>query len=143
RIQGTKGVFFNPSGVAGAQIYLDKVSPREHQWEPAAPYLERYRHPLIEGYDPPDRPSLRGHGSGQQKTPLTWHLLVEALRRDAMPYLDVYDSVTSSVISPLTEMSVAANGRPVDVPDFTRGKWRTRGRLTLEEMVPLVGEERS
>ena len=35
-------------------------------------------------------------------------------------------------------MSVAANGRPVDVSHFTRGKRRTRGRLTLEEMVPLV-----
>lgn len=140
RIQGTKGVFFNPSGIAGAQIYLDKVSPREHQWEPGEPYLERYQHPLIQRYDPPERPSLRGHGSGQRRTPLTWHLLIESLRLGTMPYFDVYDSVTSSVISPLTEASVAANGRPVDVPDFTRGKWKTRDRLTMREFVELVGD---
>lgn len=138
RLQGTKGVYFEPR-VAPAQIYLDRVSPESDRFEPAKPYLDRHPHPLIEGYDPPERPTLRGHGGGgQQKTPLTWHLLIEALRRDRMPYFDVYDSVTSSVISPLSEASVAANGRPVDVPDFTRGRWTQRPPLTLHELATLV-----
>jgi hypothetical protein len=49
-----------------------------------------------------------------------------------MPYFDVYDSVTSSVTSPLSEQSVAKNGRPVEYPDFTRGKWKTRPPITIE-----------
>ena len=32
---------------------------------------------------------------------------------------------TWSVISPLTEKSVANKSAPVDFPDFTRGKWMT------------------
>ena len=43
-----------------------------------------------------------------------------------MPYFDVYDSVTSSVIVPLSAASVASKSRTVDVPDFTKGKWQTR-----------------
>jgi hypothetical protein len=37
--------------------------------------------------------------------------------------------VTSSAIIPLTEMSVAKNGEPIDFPDFTKGKWKTRPRM--------------
>lgn len=139
RVQGTRGVLYDPRVPGkGWQIYLDKVSPESHQWEPADPYMAKYAHPLIQAYDPPERPRLRGHGGAHTKTPLTWTLLVECLRRDMMPYFDVYDSVTSSAISPLSEASVAANGRPVDVPDFTRGKWKTRPKLDLRQFLPLV-----
>ena len=41
-----------------------------------------------------------------------------------MPDWDVYDSVTSSVISPLTEKSVAGGSAPVQFPDFTKGKYK-------------------
>jgi hypothetical protein len=36
------------------------------------------------------------------------------------------------VISPLSEWSVARRGQPVDVPDFTRGKWKTMEPLRFE-----------
>lgn len=128
RLQGTQGVFFAQSGF-GEKIYLDGVSPDEHQWEDANPYLEKYEHPIVKNYDPPERKdSLRGHGAGGSRTPLAWHRLVTAIREDRITDFDVYDSVTSSVISPLSEQSVAKNGRPVEFPDFTRGKWETRPR---------------
>jgi hypothetical protein len=38
----------------------------------------------------------------------------------------VYDAATWSVISPLTERSVASRSAAVDFPDFTRGNWKTR-----------------
>ncbi len=126
RVQGTDGVFFDGRGMGGPRIYLDGISPESHRWEDAAPYMEEYRHPLLNSYDPPERPALRGHGGRSMKTPLTWHLLIEALRAGTAPYFDVYDSVTSSVISPLSEQSVASGSRPVEFPDFTRGQWRTR-----------------
>lgn len=51
-----------------------------------------------------------------------------ALHEKRMPDWDVYDSVTSSAISPLTEQSVANGSQPVKFPDFTRGKWKERPR---------------
>ena len=129
RYQGTKGVFFQSRGTGDPRIYLDGVSPESHRWESAVKYLEEYVHPVVKGYDPPARPSLRGHGSRTTKTPLTWHLLVKALREGRPPFFDVYDSVTSSVVSPLTEKSVADRSRPVEVPDFTRGQWKTRAPI--------------
>ena len=73
------------------------------------------------------------------KTPLTWHLLVEALRAGRQPFFDVYDSVTSSAVSPLTEQSVASGSRPVEVPDFTRGQWKTRAPIEFLVARPRKG----
>jgi predicted dehydrogenase len=129
RYQGTKGVFFSSRGMGPPRIYLDGVSPERHEWESAERYLEQYTHPLVAAYDPPERRSLRGHGNTTTKTPLTWHLLVKALREGREPFFDVYDSVTSSAVSPLTEASVADRSRPVAVPDFTRGRWKTRAPI--------------
>jgi len=126
RIQGTKGVFLYGRGV-GAKIYLDGRSPEEHSWEEAQKYLDEYQHPLLKNYKPPPRKqAIRGHGSNEAKTPLTWHLLVKALRENKQPFFDVADSVTSSAVSALTEMSAGKKSQPVDFPDFTRGKWKTR-----------------
>lgn len=131
RIQGTNGVYFDSRGMGGPKIYLDGISPESHQWEDAAKYMEQYRHPLLASYNPPERPALRGHGGRTMRTPLTWHLLIQALRNNTTPYFDVYDSVTSSVISPLTEQSVANGSKPVEFPDFTRGKWKTRPPISF------------
>jgi hypothetical protein len=60
-----------------------------------------------------------------------WKRLIEALRTGAPPDQNVYDAVTWSAISPLTEKSVAAKSRPVDFPDFTRGKWKNTPPLRL------------
>lgn len=126
RIQGTKGVFLSGRGLGGPKIYLDGRSPESHQWEPAEPYLEEYQHPLEKEYNPPERTAVRGHGGRTTRTPLRWHRLVVALRENRMPDWDVYDSVTSSAISPITEESVASGSKPVKFPDFTRGEWETR-----------------
>lgn len=112
RYQGTKGVFAAVPGKAEMLVYIDGISPTAHKWEDAAKYLDEYRHPLLK--------------SAAGKTPLTWRLLVKALREGRAPYPDVYDSVTSSIIAPLARQSAANRSRPVQVPDFTRGKWQSR-----------------
>lgn len=131
RVQGTKGVYFNMANKP--KIYIEGMSPQEHAWESADKYLEEYKHPLIKNYNPPARiwGATRGHGGHSQVTPITWHMLIEALREDRMPYFDVYDSLTSSAISPATEESVAKFGQPITFPDFTKGKWKDRARLSL------------
>jgi predicted dehydrogenase len=131
RLQGTKGVFYESMREMKDDhrwMYLDGITPTAHEWEPAAPYLKEYEHPLIKGYNPAPRKAIRGHGSGS-KTPITWHLLVKNLRENKVPYFDVYDSVTSSVITGLTEGSAGNRSRPVEFPDFTKGKWKTRGPI--------------
>lgn len=136
RLQGSKGVFLSGQGIGdvgrGSLIYLDGVSPKEHSWEKADKYLKEYEHPVVTNYNPPERSqAVRGHGGNVTKTPLVWSRLVEAIRNERMPDWDVYDSVTSSVISPLTEMSVAGGSKPVEFPDFTKGKWETAPRLNF------------
>jgi hypothetical protein len=42
--------------------------------------------------------------------------------------MDVYDGAAWSAVAPLSERSIAER-RVVDVPDFTRGGWRTRPPL--------------
>ena len=124
RIQGTKGVYFRSRGI-GEFIYRDGISP-EHEWEPAEEFVKEHEHPLVKAYDPPTRPSIRGHGGGETTTPFSWHRLMLALRERRMTDFDVYDSVTSSAIIPLTEASVARGSEPVEFPDFTRGRWKER-----------------
>jgi hypothetical protein len=58
--------------------------------------------------------------------PFSGHRLMLALRAGRITDFDVYDSITSSAIIPLTEASVAKGSEPVDFPDFTRGRWKER-----------------
>lgn len=131
RIQGTKGVYLGDS--ASKRIYIEGLSPLEHQWESADSYLKEYEHPIVKNYDPPARKTgaIVGHGGGETVTPIFWHRLIQSLRENRMPDWDVYDSVTSAAISAITEDSVANRSKAVDFPDFTKGKWKTRPRIKL------------
>jgi len=136
RIQGTKGAYISGTGVArmseggrrrgrGGLIYLDGVTPQAHQWEDAGQYLEQYEHPVSKNYVPKEREqATRGHSGGSKTISLTWHRLVQAVLKNDITDFDVYDSVTSSAIGPLAEMSVANGSKPIEYPDFTRGKWQ-------------------
>ncbi len=131
KVQGTKGAFIQGSGL-GSHVYIDGISPESHQWEDSEKWLQEYQHPLVKNYNPaPRKNAIRGHGSQGKVTPLTWHLLVKALREDKMPFFNVYDSVTSSAVSPLSEMSVANKGQSVSFPDFTRGEWEKQPPISF------------
>ena len=149
RLQGTKGVFMSGAslppprpaggnagagaaraagqyGRRGGMIYVDGRSPVDDQWESAEAYYQEYQHPYTKAYKPSQRKTaLRGHGGGSNVTPVNWERLVAALRNNRMPDWDVYDSVTSSAISPLSEKSVAGGSAPVEFPDFSKGRWKT------------------
>ncbi len=156
RVQGTKGVYMrgmslpqptdrsqpaqsaaraagNSGRGRGGIIYLNGRSPVDDQWESAEPYYQEYQHPFLKVYKPRERKqALRGHGGGSKTTPVSWDRLVAALRAGRMPDYDVYDSVTSSAISPLTEKSVAGGSVPIQFPDFTKGKWKTAKLFDVE-----------
>jgi hypothetical protein len=57
--------------------------------------------------------------------------LIECLRRGRPTDQNVYDAAAWSAIAGLTEQSVAEGSRPVEVPDFTRGRWKTTPPLGI------------
>ena len=53
--------------------------------------------------------------------------------RDGAPMLmDCYDAASWSCLMELTEKSTLADGAPIQVPDFTRGHWKTQKSLFQE-----------
>jgi hypothetical protein len=60
--------------------------------------------------------------------------LIKCLREGLPTDMNVYDAAALSAVVDLSCQSVARRGRPVDVPDFTRGKWRTLPALGIVRM---------
>jgi hypothetical protein len=60
---------------------------------------------------------------------MDWFVLnafIESVKRKTAPPQDVYDAVTWSAITPLSEESIKKGGANLEFPDFTKGKWQTR-----------------
>ena len=120
RAQGTNGIWMND----GHSIYIEGVSPKEHTAEPDKAYLDKNDHPLWAKYAK-DAESA-GHGG------IDYFVLrgfIESIKRKTAPPIDVYDAATWSAISPLSELSISKGSAPVEIPDFTRGKWKTNKRI--------------
>lgn len=54
--------------------------------------------------------------------------LIDCLRNGLPVEMDVYDAALWSSVIPLSEWSVANGSKPVNVPDFTGGAWKTNER---------------
>ena len=72
-------------------------------------------------------------GHGGMDFMMDWRT-IDCLRNGLPLDQNVYDGALWSVIGPLSEQSVAKNSKTVDVPDFSRGNWKTNKpvNLTLE-----------
>ena len=117
RVQGTRGLWMD----VNHSIYIEGQSKQHDRWDDAQPWLEKYDHPLWKKY----APQAEGSGHGGMDF-FVIHAFVESLRRGEPPPIDIYDAVTWSDISPLSEASIAQANRTLDFPDFTRGQWRDR-----------------
>lgn len=127
-VQGTKGIF---RGYPERIIYIEGRTPKEHghgAWEPLENYADEYEHPLWKALS--SRGEGRGHGGMDF---IEDYRLIKALRTGTPTDMDVYDAASWSVVSALSERSVANKSRPVDFPDFTRGKWKSRPPLGIVE----------
>ena len=47
----------------------------------------------------------------------------DALKKEEPMPIDVYDMATWMSITPLSERSIQLGSMPVEIPDFTNGKW--------------------
>jgi hypothetical protein len=124
RVQGTKGII---EGYPD-RIYIEGKSS-SHEWETFDIYMKEYEHPLWKDL----REKAKGAGHGGMDY-LEDHRLIDALLKGRYPDMDVYDAAAWSVISELSEKSVAAEGKPVEFPDFTRGAWKTNKPIFITDM---------
>jgi predicted dehydrogenase len=117
RVQGTSGIWMD----VNKSVYIEGQSKDEHRWEDAQGWLDRYDHPLWKKYG--NDAAGAGHGG------MDWFVLnafVEAAKRKIQTPQDVYDAVTWSAITPLSETSIQMGGASVPFPDFTKGQWMYR-----------------
>ncbi len=69
-------------------------------------------------------------GHGGMDFMMDWRL-IDCLRNGLPLDQDVYDAALWSAIAPLSEKSVANRSNSIDVPDFTRGNWKTNKPVEL------------
>jgi hypothetical protein len=69
-------------------------------------------------------------GHGGMDFIMDWRL-IHCLRNGLPLDQDVYDAASWSSIAPLSEQSVASRSASVDIPDFTRGAWKTNAPVDL------------
>ncbi|MCK5270508.1 MAG: Gfo/Idh/MocA family oxidoreductase [Sedimentisphaerales bacterium] len=124
-VQGTNGIVRK---YPEEKIHIEGKS-KGHNWEPFDKYKEKYEHPLQKAL----KEKAKGAGHGGMDF-IEDYRLINALRKGIVPDMDVYDAVTWSVVSELSEISVANRSKPVDFPDFTRGKWKIKRPLHLMEV---------
>lgn len=117
RVQGTRGLWMDLND----SVYIEGQSRQPHEWDAAGPWLEKYDHPLWKRFAVDAQDS--GHGGMDF---FVVNAFIEALRRNEPMPIDIYDAVTWSAITPLSEQSVADANRTVDFPDFTAGQWLQR-----------------
>jgi len=69
-------------------------------------------------------------GHGGMDFMMDWRL-IDCLHNGLPLDENVYDAALWSSIAPLSEKSVASRSNSVDVPDFTRGSWKTNAPVEL------------
>lgn len=101
------------------QLAFDPEGERAIMGEECHSILSQHTHPFVAQYKP----------QGEKLCGRRWidyamdSRLIHCLRNGLPLDMDVYDAVEWSCLVELSERSAVAGGTPVDIPDFTRGKW--------------------
>ncbi len=128
-VRGTKGMYEE----ATDSVFIDGPEDRKYDWNwrankvgNAAEYAEKYEHPIWKKYI---EEGVQGGHDGMDY--LEFKFFFEALRENKPMPVDVYDAASWMVITALSEVSIAKGSAPVEIPDFTEGKWQ-RGIIKEE-----------
>ncbi|MEY2793656.1 MAG: 2-hydroxy-4-carboxymuconate semialdehyde hemiacetal dehydrogenase [Bacteroidota bacterium] len=116
RVQGTNGLWTEDN----KSIYLESTSTKPHRWEEFKLYQDKYDHPLWLNHAADAENA--GHGGIDY---FVLRAFIESIKNKVAPPIDVYDAAAWSAISPLSEESIKKGSAPIQIPDFTRGKWKT------------------
>ncbi len=139
-IQGTRGTFAGfPNRIAVdykredlpepiQKMLGDKPRTNYHSWDQNMdPWFAAYDHPLWKRMGA-EAERVGGHGG--MDFIMNWRVIY-CLRNGEPLDQSVYDSVTWSVVGPLSEKSRSLRSTSVDVPDFTRGVWEHTAPLGI------------
>ena len=116
RVQGTRGLWMD----LNRSVHVEGIS-KPHEWDDFKGWQDKYEHPLWRKYG--ERAASAGHGGMDF---FVIHAFIEALKETAPMPIEIYDAITSSAITPLSEQSIALGFQTLDFPDFTGGQWRSR-----------------
>jgi len=116
QIAGTKAIFedYPP------RIYIDGMN-KDESWG-TIDNFKQHQHPLW-AREGEIAQKIGGHGGMDF---IMIYRLLQCLREGLPPDMDVYDAAAWASIGPLSVESVAQGSAPIEIPDFTRGKWQHR-----------------
>ena len=140
-VRGTKGM----CSQEGNLVFLDdEHNPHDYydSHEAVAHYFnnaEKYsQYQVREWRDMTEKEKTLGHGGMDYLMFKTFFKTVLEGKEFA---LDVYDAASWMCITALSEISIREGGTPQEIPDFTRGRWKTRTRLDVTDF-PIVETEK-
>lgn len=125
-VHGTKGMYQED----GDYVFLEKdldcdiaeidVDPQKI-WKNADKYGETFDNDLWKHKS--EGMIASGHGGMDY---LVLRAMLSAARGESYPAIDVYDAAAWMCITSLSEQSIAGGNIPVEIPDFTNGKYKAR-----------------
>ena len=113
-IQGSQGVFDSRQG-----IYLEKEGAEEC-WTSANDLWKENQHPLW--LELGEQAAKTSHGGGDF---FVLRHFLRMVRENTAPWIDVYDAAAWSVIQHCTALSLERGTAPIEIPDFTEGRWES------------------
>ncbi len=123
-LQGMNGCFDSRTG-----MYVHGTSA-DHKWDPVAKFVEEYQHDYWRN-DGTLAKKAGGHGGIDY---FCIHDFIKMVRTGQPPWIDAYDAASWSSILHFSKLSLDRKGGPVEIPDFTKGKWKDpdwrKGRMT-------------
>lgn len=91
---------------------------------------EKYKHPIWAKM----KEEIEKNGGHGGMDFVMIYRLIDCFNRGVPLDMDVYDTASWSVVTPLSELSIKGGNKPVKFPDFTGGKWQESRTLGMLQM---------
>lgn len=121
-VRGTKGMYFEDND--SVYLHEEHYPKYDFDWKPlwgnAEQYEDKYLDTIWRQEHEEGHEGVFGHGGMDELMMNDFLKCVEEGR--PMP-IDVYDAAAWMAISVLSEASIQKGGIPVEIPDFTNGRW--------------------
>ena len=129
-LSGTKGIIRDwPLRI----VLEDSIGSGAHRWydeKKTQELQEKHQHALWKTLGDLAR-RIGGHDGMDFVMDARWvYCMQQGLPLD----MDVYDLATSSCLCELTEKSASERSRAIEIPDFTRGAWKTRPPVDIGDI---------